>query len=58
MLHGFCSEPAKIFNTMQLNQVSVCPVDNKRCVALCRVGDCIVCDTAVPWGVHLVPTVV
>lgn len=30
----------------------------KGCVLLCRVGDRIVCDTAVPWGVHLVPKVV
>ena len=27
-------------------------------VLLCRVGDRIICDTAVPWGVHLVPKVV
>lgn len=30
----------------------------KSCALLCRVGDRVICDSAVPWGVHLVPKVV
>ena len=42
---------------VHLSQATVCQVC-KSCALLCRVGDCVICDSAVPWGVHLVPKVV